>query len=63
MKSYKIVYCFTDINGVIETNENGEVIYTEIVEADNVHQALSKLIKKEKFIEIPDILDLVEVKI
>ena len=63
MKAFKIVYCFTDKNGIIETNENGEVIHADTIEAESRCGALAKLFEKEKFITIPDILDIVEVQI
>lgn len=63
MKAFKIVYCFTDKNGIIETNEYGEVIYTELVHGLNNYDALNTFLKKENFIKIPDILDIEEVQI
>lgn len=63
MKAFKIVYCFTDKNGIIETNENGEVIYADTIKAESRNEAFNKLYEKEKFATIPDILDIVEVQI
>lgn len=58
---YQIVYCFTDSKGIIETDENGEVIYTDLIDAKSGNEALNKLYEKENFKQIPDILDIKEV--
>lgn len=57
MEVYSVVYCFCDKNGYIEQNENGEIIYSNIVEAENIENAIIKLKEKENFLEEPHILE------
>lgn len=59
---YSIVYCFCDKKGYIEQNESGEVVYSTIIEADSPKEAIDKLKEKERFLEEPDILNIVEVQ-
>ena len=59
---YSIVYCFCDKNGYIEQNESGEIVYSTIIEADSPKEAIIKLKEKERFLEEPDILNIVEVQ-
>lgn len=61
MKVYSIVYCFCDKNGVIEQDENGELIFSSVVRATNKEEAIIKLKEKENFLQEPDILQIKEV--
>lgn len=63
MKTYAIVFCFLDKNGYIEQNEKGEIIYTQIIGADNEREAMKCFYGIEHFIENPEILSIKEVKI
>ena len=61
MKIYSIVYCFLDKNGVIEQDENGDIIYTSVVNAQNEKNAILVLKMQEKFVSEPEILRIKEI--
>lgn len=61
MKVYSIVYCFCDKNGVIEQSENGDLIFSSVVKANNKEEAIIKFKEKENFLQEPDILQIKEV--
>lgn len=62
MKLYKIIYCFVDEKGIINANENGDIIYTFLAVARNENEALGIMFSQEKFVSMPDILGVEEVQ-
>ena len=61
MKTYSIVYCFVDKNGVIEQGEEGDFIFASISSGENEEDAIIRLKEKEKFLQEPEILQVKEV--
>ena len=63
MRKYQIVYCFVDSKGNVQKDENGLDQYLiQVIEAYNGGEALEKLKAKEKFLIMPEIIDIREVQ-
>ena len=62
MRKYQIVYCFVDSKGNVQKDEDGLDQYLmQVIEAYNGGDALEKLKTKEKFLVMPEIIDIREV--
>lgn len=62
MKKFSIVYCFTDMLGNVELNElEEEQYYTEEIVALNEMDAIELFLKKEKFLQEPEIVEVFEI--
>ena len=63
MRKYQIVYCFVDSKGNVQKDEDGLDQYLmQVIEAYNGGEALEKLKAKEKFLVMPEIIDIREVQ-
>ena len=63
MRKYQIVYCFVDSKGNVQKDEDGLDQYLmQVIEAYNGGDALEKLKAKEKFLVMPEIIDIREVQ-
>ena len=63
MRKYQIVYCFVDSKGNVQKDEDGLDQYLmQVIEAYNGGEALEKLKAKEKFLVMPEIINIREVQ-
>lgn len=62
MNLYEIVYCFTDKNGNIESDEFGEIYHKGYVSSNHRENAVKQLMLQEHFMQEPEIIDIKLIK-
>lgn len=59
MKRFQIAYAYL-VNGEIEQVKGHDNVYVAVVMADNKDEALKRFYEAEKFVEMPEILDVID---
>lgn len=62
MNLYKIVYCFIDKNGNIESDEFSEVYHKNYICSNSKEDAIIQLAIQEQFVQEPEIVEIKLVK-
>lgn len=59
MKRFQIAFAFLR-NGEIEQVHRHDNVYVAVISADNEDEALKRFYEAEKFVEMPEILDVID---
>lgn len=55
---FKVIFCFTNSKGQVESDEFGEIYHSAIVESESYQDVLKAFLKQEKFMVIPDVMSI-----
>lgn len=55
---FKVIFCFTNSKGNVESDEYGEIYHSTIVKCDSYQDVLKAFLKQEKFMVLPDVVSI-----